>query len=399
MSEVVQSQPVERVSIGDVSITLLGTAHVSRSSAEAVESLLSSSEFDAVAVELCPSRHRALMDPEALARMDLLRVIREGKASMATAQLALGAYQQRLAEQFGIEPGAEMRAAVESARSASLPVLLIDREIGVTLKRVMSNVPWWKRAGLFAALLASVVSREEVSEDEIERLKEGDMLETTFADFAEDRRELYEPLIAERDRYMAASLVREVSDGEHRSVLAVVGAGHLSGISEALKNPAANPDAVVAELDELPTPRRWPKLIPWVIVALVAFGFFLGFRESPELGWSLVGDWVLINGGLAAVGAMAAMAHPLTIATAFLAAPITSLNPAVGAGMVTAAMELFLRRPEVGDFMQLRRDTAHWRGWWRNRVSRTLLVFLFSTLGSAAGTYLAGFRIFGRLTS
>ncbi len=399
MSEVVQNQPVERVSIGDVSITLLGTAHVSRTSAEAVEALLASGEFDAVAVELCPSRHRALMDPEALARMDLLRVIREGKASMATAQLALGAYQQRLAEQFDIEPGAEMRAAVDSARAASLPVLLIDREIGVTLKRVMSNVPWWKRAGLFAALLASVVSREKVSEDEIERLKEGDMLETTFADFAEDRRELYEPLIAERDRYMAASLVREVAEGEHRSVLAVVGAGHLSGILQALENPAADPDAVVAELDELPTPKRWPKLIPWVIVVLVAFGFFLGFRESPELGWQLVGDWVLINGGLAAVGAMAALAHPLTIATAFLAAPITSLNPAVGAGMVTAAMELFLRRPEVGDFMQLRQDTAHWRGWWRNRVSRTLLVFLFSTLGSAAGTYLAGFRIFGRLTS
>jgi len=399
MSEIVDNQPLEQVVVNGVAVTLLGTAHVSRTSAEAVEALLDTGEYDAVAVELCPSRYRALLDPEALARMDLLKVIREGKAAMAAAQLALGAYQQRLAEQFGIEPGAEMRAAVDSARGKSLPVLLIDREIGVTLKRVLNNVVWWKRAGLFAALLASVVSREEVSEDEIERLKEGDMLETTFADFAEDRRELYEPLIAERDRYMAASLVKEIRDGTHRRVLAVVGAGHLKGIRDALENPAEDPAAEVATLDALPPARRWPKLIPWFIVVLVATGFVIGFSRSPELGWQLVGDWVFINGGLAALGAVVALAHPLTVAGAFVAAPITSLNPAVGAGMVTAALELFLRRPEVGDFLQLRRDTAHWRGWWRNRVSRTLLVFLFSTLGSAAGTYLAGFRIFDRLTS
>ena len=128
-------------------------------------------------------------------------------------------------------------------------------------------------------------------------------------------------------------------------------------------------------------------------------GFGIGFSRSSELGWQLVLDWVLINGGLSALGAMIAMAHPLTTLTAFLAAPLTSLNPTVGAGMVTAAVEIYLRRPEVGDFSRLRKDTSSLKGWWRNRVSRTLLVFLFSTLGSAAGTYVAGFRIFERLAS
>ena len=127
-------------------------------------------------------------------------------------------------------------------------------------------------------------------------------------------------------------------------------------------------------------------------------GFGIGFARSPELGWQLVWDWVLINGALSALGALIAAAHPLTIVTAFVAAPITSLNPTIGAGMVTAGVEVWLRRPRVGDFSRLRHDTTELRGWWRNRVSRTLLVFLFSTLGSAAGTYLAGFRIFGRLT-
>jgi pheromone shutdown protein TraB len=157
------------------------------------------------------------------------------------------------------------------------------------------------------------------------------------------------------------------------------------------------PARVIEKLDHLPTPSRWPRLIPWLIVALVISGFVIGFLRSPELGWQLVMDWVLINGALSALGALIAAGHPLTILTAFVAAPITSLNPTVGAGMVTAAAELYLRKPQVGDFSRLRHDTTQVRGWWRNRVSRTLLVFLFSTLGSAVGTYLAGFRIFGRL--
>jgi len=394
-----QEEPRADIQIGDSRITLLGTAHVSRTSAETVRTLLAGGEYDAVAVELCPSRYNALIDPDALARMDLFRVIREGKASMVAANLALGAYQQRIAEQFDIEPGAEQRAAVHYARENHRPVLLIDREIGVTLKRVMHNVPWWRRFGIFAGLLASVLSKEEVSEAEIEGLKEGDMLETTFAEFAEDRQDLYLPLIDERDRYMAARLRQEVAEAGHENILAVIGAGHLKGIKKYLEQAAADdPAATIQQLEQLPQPSRWPKLIPWFIVALVLVGFAAGFARSPDLGWQLVWDWVLINGALSALGALVAAAHPLTILTAFIAAPITSLNPTVGAGMVTAAVEVFLRRPQVGDFSRLRHDTTELRGWWRNRVSRTLLVFLFSTLGSAAGTYLAGFRIFDRLT-
>ncbi|MCG7949287.1 MAG: conjugal transfer protein TraB, partial [Candidatus Thiodiazotropha taylori] len=150
-------------------------------------------------------------------------------------------------------------------------------------------------------------------------------------------------------------------------------------------------------LEEEPKPSRWPKIIPWAIALLVVSGFVVGFSRSPELGMELIMDWVLINGGLSALGALLAAAHPLTILTAFLAAPLTSLNPAVGAGMVTSLAEVFLRKPTVADFSQLRDDTTTAKGWWHNRVSRTLLVFLFSTIGSAAGTYIAGFRIFDRL--
>ncbi len=390
-------EPQVELQIGEGRITLLGTAHVSRASADKVRELLHTGAFDAVAVELCPSRYNALIDPDALARMDLFRVLKDGKGTMVAASLALGAYQQRLAEQFGIEPGAEQREAVNYARENHSPVLLIDREIGTTLKRVASNVAWWQRINLFSGLVASLLSKEDVDEEEVERLKEGDILETTFAEFAEDRQDLYLPLIDERDRYMAARLLEDMQKDGHKSILAVIGAGHMRGIKRYLEEGIESPREAVAELDAIPKKKSWPKLIPWIIVALILSGFALGFSRSPEIGWSLVADWVLINGGLSALGALLAGAHPITTITAFVAAPITSLNPTVGAGMATAAVEIYLRKPRVGDFGELRHDTTHLKGWWRNRVSRTLLVFLFSTFGSAIGTYLAGFRIFGQL--
>ena len=391
-------EPCIELALGACRLTLLGTAHVSRASAEKVRELLESGAYDAVAVELCPSRHQALLDPEALSRLDLLAVLRQGRVAMVAANLALSAYQQRLAEQFGIAPGAEQRLAMELARERSLPVWLIDREIGITLKRVAANLGWWSRLGLASGLLAALLSREQVSEEEIERLKEGDVLETTFAEFAENRQDLYRPLIAERDRYMAARLRAAIDREPPLRALAVLGAGHLRGVADALRNPSGrDPAQEIAELERLPPPRRWTRALPWLVALAVVAGFGYGFWQSPALGWRVLLDWVWINGSLSALGALLAAAHPLTVLTAFVAAPLTSLNPTIGAGMVTGTVELALRRPRVGDFSRLRQDTLRVRGWWRNRVSRLLLVFLLSTLGSAIGTYVAGFRIAGHL--
>jgi pheromone shutdown-related protein TraB len=393
------AQPTAIVERDGVRYTILGTAHVSRSSAEAVEALLASGAFDAVAIELDANRYASITDPDRWAKMDLFRVVREGKAGMVAASLALGAFQQRLADQIGIEPGAEMRAAIRAAESADLPVLLIDRDIGTTLRRVYRNVPWWQRMTLFSGLIASVVSREEITEEEIEKLKEGDMLEATFTEFAEESTRLYEPLIAERDAYMAARLEQEAHHG-HENVLVVIGAGHLKGLVGHLEQgQQADPAVRIAELESTPPPSLIRRIFPWLLVALVVAGFVLGFARSPELGRAILADWVLINGGLAALGAAIALGHPLTIVGTFFAAPLTSLNPLVGAGFVAAALELWFRKPQVGDFESLRTDVTSVRGWWRNRVARTLLVFLLATIGSATGTYLAGFRIFGRLVA
>ncbi|KFF48818.1 TraB family protein [Gammaproteobacteria bacterium MFB021] len=395
--------PREVVALAEHELTLLGTAHVSQASADEVRELIDSGEFDAVAIELCTSRHQSLTQPDAMAKLDLFQVLKQGKAGMVAASLALGAFQQRVAAHSGIEPGAEMRAAVKGAQRAGLPLYLIDREIGVTLKRIYQNVPWYKRFGLISGLLGSVLSRQTVSSEEIEKLKEGDVLESTFAEFAEQSESLYAPLIAERDRFMALKLVESLPDGQARRVLVVIGAGHLKGMSEHLRALDAQPPAALAVREERAAlestaPRaRWWKALPWVIVALVLTGFAIGFSRDTAFGWSLVAEWVLINGSFSALGALIALGHPLTIAAAFLGAPLTSLNPTIGVGFVTAGVELYFRRPTVGDFSRLRSDVSHWRGWWCNRVARTLLVFLLSSLGSAIATWVAGLRIAGQL--
>jgi len=394
--ELFADEPVQHVQRDGVDYALLGTAHVSRTSAEAVERLLASGHFDAVAIELCPSRYQALTDRKSWQQLNLFSVLREGKAGMMMASLALSAYQRRIADQFGIEPGAEMKAAIDAARRHDLPLQLIDREIGITLRRASSRLGWWRRWLMINGLVFSLFSREKISEEDVEKLKEGDLLTQTFSEFSETSPELYEALIAERDRFMAARLRQDNADGAHKQVLAVLGAGHLAGTARAL-NASDSADDSVTELNQSPPPSRVFKFLPWLVLIAVLSGFAWGFSRSPELGWSLIVTWVLINGGLSALGALLARAHPLTILTALLAAPLTSLNPTVGAGMVTGAVEAWLRKPTVADFETLRDDVTRVSGWFRNRVSHVFVVFFLSNLGSAIGTWVAGFRMVQQL--
>ncbi len=394
-----ESQPIEEIQINDTKITILGTAHVSKASADAVTELIETNQFDVIAIELCDSRYKSIVNPNSLAEMDLFEVIKTKKASMVAASLALGAYQQRLAEQFEVQPGQEMRVAIELAEQKDLPLELIDRDVGITLKRLYRNIPWWRKLYVISGLIASVVTNEKVTEEEIEKLKTGDMLENTFAQFATSAYDLFSPLIAERDQFMSAKLRQAVDKRKGKNILAVVGAGHLAGIKEELSNGNAVPQDTINELTHLPKGSNVGKFIPWIIVALVLSGFAFGFSKSTDLGWSLVVNWILINGGLSALGAAIAGAHILTVITAFLAAPLTSLNPAIGAGVVTSAVELYLRKPTIKDFENVRVDTTKLSGWRSNRVARLILVFLLSTLGSVFGTYIAGFQIFDALVN
>jgi pheromone shutdown-related protein TraB len=399
LSDPLQDQPLARVERDGVEYVLLGTAHVSRASVEAVKAVVEREAFDAVAVELCESRARGIRDPEALAKMDLFQVIRTGKAGMVFASLALSSFQQRIAEQYGIEPGAEMKTAMREADSRGLPLWLVDREIGTTLNHAYRGVRFRDRLGIIGGLVASVFSSDEIDEAEIEKLKQGDILEGAFGEFARESKPLYEALIGERDRFMAARLREESSMAPAvKRVLVVIGAGHLAGIERELGAQTEPPRALIEPLAaKLPAP-KWPKYFAvCVMLAIFAAIGFLFYRNAT-MGWHALRDWVIYTAVLSGIGAAVAGGHPLSVLTAAVMGPLKPLRPpGLSSGVFSGMVEAWLRKPRVADFQSLRKDLLHASGWWRNRVARTLLVFLLTNLGTIAGEYLAGIRIFSRL--
>jgi len=395
-----QGQPIERVQRDGVEYVVLGTAHVSRSSVDAVDALLAHEHFDAVAVELCDSRAQSMRDPEAFKQMDLFKVIRQGKAGMVAASLVLSTFQKRLADQSGIQPGAEMKAAMDGADARGLPLWLIDREVGTTLKRAWHSVGFWQRFGLLGGLLASVFEREQIEQAEIEKLKQGDLLESAFSEFASESKPLYQSLIGERDAFMAARLREEATrsaTSEPRRVLVVIGAGHLKGLCTLLREQQVDPATEVAKLAAAPPKARWPKWLAAALVLLVFAAIAFAFHRNAALGTQALLSWVLFTGGFAALGAVAAGGHPLSILAAFIAAPIKPFRPGIPAGGISAMAEAWVRHPRVADFETLRDDIVHWSGWWKNRVARTLLNFFLVSIGTIIGEYTAGIRIFKSL--
>ncbi|MFT4257730.1 MAG: TraB/GumN family protein [Pseudoxanthomonas sp.] len=390
-------QPHRIVERDGVRYTLLGTAHVSQASVDAVRGAVASGAFDTIAVELDAGRLQSLTEPDTLAKLDLVKVIREGKTSMFAANLALAAYQRRLAEQLGVEPGAELKAAVLDARERGLRNVLIDREVGLTFKRAMQKLGWWGRAKISGGILMAMLSDEKVEDTEIEKLKHGDLLESSFGEFESDNPVLYETVIAERDHYMAANL-RDLAGPASgaREVLAVVGAGHLAGMAQHLADDDA-PAVVRAQLEAVKPKSR----VPWMELIIGAFllgGFAWGFwKGGIDVGADLIVQWVLTTGILGAIGCTLAGGHPLSILAAFIASPLTPLHPALASGTVSAFVEATLRKPTYADFLALRDDVNTVKGWWRNRVARVLLNFFLTSLGTAIGVWTGGLRMLGKL--
>ena len=395
-------QPTAYATRDGVEYALLGTAHVSRASVDAVRAAIETGSYDAIAVELCESRYRAMHDPEAWRNLDLWRVIRDGKAGMVAANLALSAYQRRLAEQFGIEPGAELKVATDLAAKHGLPLWLIDREISITLKRAYHSVRLRDRLGIVGGLITSLFERGEVSQQDIESLKQGDMLQSAFSEFAKQSEGLYRSLIGERDTFMAARL-REgrfhERPGKHQAkrVLAVVGAGHLAGIARELGVQTATPDALLAPLNVVPTGSRWPKWLGLGVLIVIAAAIGFAFSRGTGHGTQALQDWVVFTAAGCALGALAGGGHPLSVLAAAISGPLKPFRPFAPSGAFSAGVEMWLRHPRVADFETLRDDVLHWTGWWKNRVSRTLLVFMLTNIGMMIGEWTAGIRILHRI--
>lgn len=372
---------IHRLNHGDKTITLIGTAHVSRESAELVTSVIAAENPDTVCVELCPARYQAIQEKNAWQDMDIIKVIREKKAFLLLANLMLAAFQKRIAAKLDVTPGQEMLSAIAAATAAGAGIHLADRDIRITLGRVWRFLGLWGKIKLILQLALSLGQADEIQEADIERMKQEDMLQSVLSELGRSLPVIKEILIDERDRFLA----EKIRTAPGRRIVAVVGAGHVPGIKAVWQTPVD-----VTTLSALPPKSRLSSTIQWLfpggILLLMVAGFFFG---GAAAGTDMIILWVLANGILAGLGALIALAHPLTILSSVLAAPLTSLNPMIAAGWVSGLVEAFSRKPRVRDFENLSVDILSLRGFWHNKVTRILMVVVFTNLGSSLGTLVA----------
>jgi pheromone shutdown-related protein TraB len=380
------SETITRMNLGDREIILLGTAHVSRESIEDARRLIREEKPDEVYIEIDAARHRSLTEKRSWENLNLTQVLKSGRGFFLLANLALSSFQKKLGADLGVSPGEEMVAAIREAEELGIPYTFCDRDIQITLRRAWGRSGFWGKNKILAVMLSSVFSNEKLDEAEIEKLKQKNAMQSMLEELAEFLPSVKEVLIDERDRYIASRIFK----GRSKKSLAVIGAGHTEGIVSNLQ--ALQEGTLGSELDSLETlppkgrvAKLLPYLVPVIILGLFAAGFF---RSGWSLSLTMIWKWILVNGTLSALGALAALAHPLTIAASFVAAPITSMNPTIGVGIFSGLIELALRKPRVADFENLPGDLLSVRGFFKNRITHILLVFFFSSLGSAIGTFI-----------
>jgi len=387
----VYPEEVEFLALDDKEIFLIGTAHVSKESVNLVKRIIAAEKPDSVCVELDTKRYQALSGRKRWESLDLKEIIRKKQLSTLMVNLILSSYQKKLGMQLGVIPGLELLEATREAEKFSIPVSLCDRDVRVTLRRAWHETTFLKKGYLLATLLVSLFDKTEITEEKLEQLKKKDVLSELMSELGEAMPELKKVLIDERDIYLA----EKIKTTAGRKLVAVVGAGHVEGIKKRIYQ---DNSSVLPSISSFPRVSSVFKALGWsipliIICSLVAIGISKG---SAAAGANIL-YWILANAIPSAIGAMLAWAHPLTVASAFAAAPVTSLTPVIGAGYVTAFVQVMVRPPVVREFETVAEDMATFSGWWKNKLLRVFLAFLLPGLGSMIGTWIGGVEIVSNL--
>ncbi len=371
--------------VDDKEIVLVGTAHISQDSVETVIRTIDDVLPDTVCVELDVQRYQSLINEKGWESLNLKDLIKKKQVPFLLTNLALSSYQKRMGLHTGVKPGAELAAAARTAEERGMEVELVDRNIRTTLLRVWRKTGLWNKMKVMAALFGSLFEKQELNEEELAKLRENDTLSGMLDEMGKLLPSVKQILVDERDTYMAY----HIRNAPGEKILAVVGAAHLPGIIRQLQGDEIASETI-AEISTIPPKTTFSKIIPWlipgIVVALFIGGFFFGNRDQLA---NAATAWILANGLFSALGALLALGHPVTIISAFVAAPITSLNPTIGAGFVTGLVQSFVAPPTVHDMEHVGEDLMTFKGWWQNRLARVLLVFLFSSIGSSIGTFVA----------
>ncbi len=381
------SQTQKILELNGRKITLIGTAHVSRESIDEVTNTIKELKPDCVAIELDEKRADSIKNKDKYKQLDIIQILKRNEGFLLLANLILASFQRRMGANIGVQPGDEMLAAMNTAAELNIPAVMADRAIQVTLRRAWAKNSLWGKCKLLATMLSSAFSNETVSEEDIEKLKTSNEMDSMMNEIADYMPVVKEVLIDERNLYLA----KKIWDSNGNNIVAVLGAGHLPGVAENLEKLAAGTtDGNLEQISEVPKKSVAGKIFAWlipaIIVVLIAAGFIYG---GSQLGSKMILNWILWNGTSAALLTLLAAGHPLVILAAFISAPITSLCPFIGCGFVTAILQAILCKPRVQD-METLQDDISFKGFYKNRILRVLLVFILSSMGSSVATFVSG---------
>ncbi len=382
---------VQKISLGEREIILVGTAHVSKESADLVRLVIEQEKPDCVCVELDQKRFESLSQKKRWDSLDLKQIIRKKQLSTLVVNLVLASYQKKLGAQLGVTPGVELLEAVNVAKENDIAIALCDREVRVTLRRAWHATSFFRKNYLLASLLASLFDKTEMSEEKINELKQKDVLSELMKEMGEALPELKGVVIDERDTYLS----EKIKQAEGVKLVAVIGAGHLEGVQQALHSDRSDQ---IDDIEKIPPVSPVWKFVGWSIPAVIIGSIVaIGMKKGGAVAGENIIYWILANGIPSSIGALAALAHPLTIFTAFAAAPLTSLTPVIGAGYVTAFVQVMMMPPVVKEFETVLEDMGTLKGWWRNKLLKVMLAFMLPGFGSMIGTWIGGVEIVSNL--
>lgn len=380
----------EKTDLGIRDIIIVGTAHVSEKSIAEVTRTIEESRPDVVAVELCESRYRALTGERDSDELEIKELLSGGKFYYFLVQFFLAYVQKKVGSELGVKPGAEMLAAIDSARAIGAKVALVDRDIGVTIQRFWTGMGIFEKIRMIFALIPALFGKGGEDID-IASITEEDVVSQLIAEFRKVSPRAANALVDERDIYIAKNLLNLQG-----KVVAVVGAGHREGIMKYLKDPQSIPD-----LKELTVRRSkkisFLKLIGATLILTVIATFLLVIlsgNSSHNIMMAL-GIWFVVTGVLSGLGVILARGHPLSVLTAFMVAWLTTLNPLIAAGWFAGMVEAWKRNPTMEDLKMLSQAES-FNELMKNRLFRVILVAALANVGSMAGTIIGVYVIWNR---
>lgn len=387
------TEDVATIQVADKTVLLIGTAHISQESTDLVEKVIEQEQPDTVCIELDEKRYMSLAKKQQWENLDLKQVIKNKQLSTLMVNLILASYQKKLGGQLGIMPGTELLTAARVAEKNNIGVALCDRDVRITMRRAWHATSLWKKGYLMATLMASLFDNTELDEEKLAELRKQDVLSELMNEIGSVMPDTKRALIDERDIYMS----EKIKEASGQRIVAVVGAGHMEGIKKAI---STDNSSLIDEYVKIPLVSKGWKIAGWGIpLAIILSLVLIGVQKGAGEAGANLGYWILANGIPSSIGAILAWAHPATIISAFAAAPITSLTPVIGAGYVTAFVQVMSRPPVVKEFECVGSDILSVPGWWKNKLLRIFLVFILTGVGSMVGTWVGGYKIFTTLFS